>query len=89
MDLEEIRRYVLEGKYFFYTNALIEAKKDGVAPEDAVYVILNGDVIEKYPERARCLVFAMLPDNVPLHVVCDYSQGSVLLIVTVYIPDDR
>lgn len=73
----------------FSILALIEAKKDGVAPEDAVYVILNGDVIEKYPERARCLVFAMLPDDVPLHVVCDYSQGSVLLIVTVYIPDDR
>ena len=89
VDLAEIRRYVIEGRYFFYTHALIEAKKDGVTPEDAVYVILNGDVIEEYPERARCLVFSMLPDDTPLHVVCDYSQGNVLLIVTVYIPDDR
>lgn len=40
-------------------------------------------------ERERLLVFAMLPQDVPLHVVCDHSQADVLLIVTVYIPDDR
>jgi hypothetical protein len=64
-------------------------KKDGVAPEDAVYTILTGEVIEEYPERQRVLVFAMLPHKIPLHVVCDCSQSNVLLIVTVYVPDDR
>ena len=89
VDLDGIRRLVLEGRYFFYTHALTEAKKDGVAPEDAAYTILTGEVIEEYPDRQRVLVFAMLPDEMPLHVVCDYSQVNVLLIVTVYIPDDR
>jgi hypothetical protein len=89
VDLNDVRRLVLEGKYFFYTHALTEAKKDGIAPEDAVHAILTGKVIEEYPDRQRVLVFAMLPDKVPLHVVCDYSQANVLLIVTVYIPDDR
>ncbi len=89
MDLDEMRRLVLEGKYFFYTHALIKAKKDGVTPEDAVHAILTGEVIEEYPDRQRVLVFAMLPHETPLHVVCDYSQASVLLIITVYIPDDR
>jgi hypothetical protein len=89
VDLDKVRRLVLEGKYFFYTHALTEAKKDGIAPEDAVHAILTGEVIEEYPDRQRVLVFAVLPDNVPLHVVCDYSQTNVLLIVTVYIPDER
>jgi len=89
VNLDEIRRLVLDGKYFFYTHALTEAKKDGVTPEDAVYAILNGEVIEEYPDRQRVLVFAMLSHRIPLHVVCDYSQGNVLLVPTVYIPDDR
>jgi len=89
VDLDEIRRLVLEGKYFFYTHALTEAKKDGIVPEDAVHAILTGEAIEEYPDRQRVLVFAMLPDNVPLHVVYDYSQPNVILIVTIYIPDDK
>jgi hypothetical protein len=89
VDLDEIRRLVLDGKYFFYTHALTEAKKDGVTPEDAIYAILTGEVIEEYPDRQRILVFAMLPHKIPLHVTCDYSQGNVVLIPTVYIPDDR
>lgn len=84
-----MRKLVLEGKYFFYTHALTEAKKDGIEPEDVVYAILTGKVIEEYPDRQRVLVFAMLPHEMPLHVVCDYSQVKVLLVVTVYIPDDR
>jgi len=89
VDLNEVRRLVLEGKYFFYAHALTEAKKDGITPEDAVHAILTGEVIEEYSDCQRCLVFAVLPDEMPLHVVCDYSQAKVLLIVTVYIPDDR
>lgn len=89
VDLGGIRKLILEGKYFFYTHALTEAKKDGVTPEDAVHAILTGELIEEYFDRQRVLVFAMLPQKIPLHVVCDYSQVDVLLIVTVYIPDDR
>jgi hypothetical protein len=89
VDLDEMRRLVLEGKYFFYTHALTEAKKDGIVPEDAIRTVLIGEVIEEYPERERVLIFAMLPHRIPLHVLCDYSQVNVLLIVTMYIPDDR
>jgi len=89
VDLDAIRRLVLDGKYFFYTHALTEAKKDGIIPEDIIYAILNGEVIEEYPDRQRILILAMLPHRIPLHVVCDYSQVNVVLIPTVYIPDDR
>ena len=89
MNIDGFRRLVLDGKYFFYAHALTEAKKDGVTPEDVVHAILTGEVIEEYPDRQRVLVFATISQGMPLHVVCDYSQANVLLIVTVYIPDDR
>jgi len=89
MDLDKMRRLVREGRYFFYTHALTEAKKDGIAPEDVIHTILTGEVIEKYPERQRTLIFATLAHRIPLHVVCDYSQVNVLLIVTVYIPENK
>ena len=89
MDIETIRRLIREGHYFFYEHALTEAKKDGVTPEDAVYVVLNGEIVEEYPERKRLLVSGILPINIPLHVVCDYSNDDLILIPTVYIPSRR
>jgi YgiT-type zinc finger domain-containing protein len=47
---------VLENRYYFYAPALTEAKKDGITPEDAVFAILAGEVIEEYsrsPESSR------------------------------------
>ena len=89
MDIETIRRLVREGKYYFYVHALTEAKKEGVTPEDAVYIVLNGNIIERSPERKRTLVFGMMTSNIPLHVVCDYSNDDLILIPTVYIPSRR
>jgi len=89
LDIETIRRLVQEGKYYFYAHALTEAKKDGVTPEDAVHVILIGRIVEVYPERNRVLVSGMMTSNIPLHVVCDYSNDDLILIPTVYVPSRR
>jgi len=87
--IERIRALVRDGQYFFYAHALTEAKKDDVAPEDIVYVILTGEVIEEYPERQRLLIYGEMTNRLPLHVVCDTSAGDLVIIPTVYIPDDR
>ena len=88
-DIIHIRELVLEGRYYFYVRALTEAKRDGIAPEDIVFAILSGEVIKKYADLYRSLIYAMLPNKMPVHVVCDHSQRNMLLIVTAYIPDDR
>lgn len=88
MELEEIRKLVSKGKYAFYKHALTEADKDGVRPQDAVTVVLNGEVVEEYPDRHRCLIYGMMADNLPLHAVCDYGDDDFVWIVTVYIPQD-
>ena len=86
MDLEQIRQLVREGKYFYYTHALLEAKKDGVEPEDIVTVILTGEIIEEYPDRKRLLIYGRMANRLPLHVVCDHSTANLVIIPTVYVP---
>ena len=68
MKLDKMRRLILEGKYFFYTHALTEAKKDGIEPEDVVHVILTGEVIEEYPDRQRVLIFGSSAKVTPLRL---------------------
>jgi len=82
----QIKAYIESERYEFYRHALTEAKKDGVEPEDVVYVLLSGKVIEEYPERERLLIYGEMPNQLPLHVVCDLSDEEVMYIPTVYIP---
>jgi hypothetical protein len=89
MKLEQIQKLVKEGKYFYYSHALLEAKKDGVEPEDVITAVLNGKIIEEYPDRKRLLIFGQMTSGLPLHVVCDYSNSAVVIIPTVYIPNSR
>lgn len=89
MKIDRIRRLIEKESYYFYTHCIIKAKKDGVGPEDILYCLLTGKIIEKYPERKRVLIYGIMPNDIPLHVVCDLSQKEILAIVTCYIPDER
>lgn len=89
VPIERIRDFVENDRYEFYAHAITEAKKDGVEPEDVVYVILTGKIIEGYPDRKRMLIYGKMLNGLPLHVVCDYSDREVLYIPTVYIPSDE
>ncbi len=88
ITIDRIRNVIKNEKYEYYTHAITEAKKDGVEPEDIVYVLLTGKIIERYPERERVLVCGEMTSGLPLHVVCNYSDPEIIYIVTVYIPSD-
>lgn len=88
MDIETIRIRIQAKNYLIYDHAITEAFKDGLSVKDILYVLLNGEIIENYAERRRCLIYANLPDNMPVHVVVDYAQPEIE-IVTTYIPDNR
>jgi hypothetical protein len=87
--MERIRQLIEKEAYYFYTHCLIEAKKDDVGPEDILYCLLTGKIIERYPQRKRVLVYGTMPNEIPLHVVCDFSQRNLLAIVTAYIPTEE
>ena len=45
--------------------------------------------MERYPERERVLIYGMMLNGLPLHVVCNYSDREIMYIPTVYIPTDE
>ena len=89
ISIENIRDWVQSENFEFYSHAITEAKKDGVEPEDVVYVRLTGKIIERYSRRRRVLVYGTMLNGLPLHVVCDYSDKDMMYIPTVYIPSDE
>jgi hypothetical protein len=68
---------------------MIEAVKDGLSPRDIKNIILTGKIIESYPERERHLIYGVLPNDIPVHVVVDYSDNEQIVAVTAYIPDEK
>ena len=78
-SIENIRDFVRNEDYEFYSHAITEAKKDGVEPEDVVYVLLTGKIIERYPKRRRVLVYGTMLNGLPVHVVCDYSDKDITI----------
>ena len=89
MDIERIRAKIRSGQFTIYTHAMVEAMKDGLTGDDILHVALHGRIIEEYPERSRCLLYATVPGGMPVHIVVDYSWEEEYEITTTYIPDDR
>ena len=89
MDIEKIRARVREGNYRLTVHAVIRSKQRGIKTEDMESAILNGEVIEEYPNDKpfpSCLIYGNTPDYKPLHVVC--SLAPVSDIITFYFPDE-
>jgi hypothetical protein len=92
MSIEIIRRIVREKGYRLTAHASIEAMKDGISPADIRYTIFHGRIIEEYPEREysgieTCLIYAMLPTKISVHIVVDFVVEEAVVVVTVYVPD--
>lgn len=88
MNIATIRARIRAKQYLVYDHALIEGFKDGLSVTDMLYAALNGEIIEEYPQRKRCLIYATLPSGMPIHVLIDYRYHQ-LQIVTTYVPDKR
>jgi hypothetical protein len=69
-------------------HALREAHKEGLWGKDIIYAILNGEIVEHYPERKRVLIAGPIVElGIPVHVICDYADKDEIVAVTVYIPN--
>ena len=94
MDLfDKIKGQIEKGDYAVSDHAIIEARKDGIDPqtvEKLEKVVLNDKIIEEYPERQRVLMYGVIAeDDLPVHVVVDYSEVEEAVFVTSYVPDSR
>jgi hypothetical protein len=93
VDIEFIKEKFKKGEYAVSAHAIIEARKDGIEPDSVrklEWVAINGKIVEEYPDRERILLYATLEeDELPVHVVIDYSLKEEPVIVTGYVPDSR
>jgi len=93
VDIETIRERVRTGNYLAKSHAIQHALKEGFERKHMVEAILNGAIIEEYPDEQRVLICgrSTLLENVViyLHVVCEYADAVYVEFVTTYIPDEN
>lgn len=87
MDIEEIKRKVHGSQYVYSHHAEVERKIEGLTFEQVEKALLNGEILEHYPDTGRggsCLVLGFAGE-VPVHAVCGW-RGEKIALITVYIP---
>jgi Domain of unknown function (DUF4258) len=93
VDIEIIRKRVQAGNFLVKSHAVQHALKEGFERKHMVKAILNGQIIEEYPDNQRLLVCGQtsLMENlvIYLHVVCEYADSVFIEFVTAYVPDER
>ena len=77
-----------DGKIVWTEHLALRLRERGIKRVDVLTCILNGEIIEQYPDaypHPACLVLAMLKDNKPLHTVVGICEEKIF-IITVYYP---
>ena len=82
------------GKRVLYLPHALDAMNapvDLITVEEVRAVVLEGEIIENYPDDVRghsCLMLGRGVLGRPIHVVCSPKE-DYLAIITVYLPDER
>lgn len=87
MDIEDIKARVRNDQYVYTLHADIERKVDELTIAQIEEALLNGEILEQYPDTGRgesCLVVGFAGD-LPIHAVCGW-RGEKIALITVYIP---
>jgi hypothetical protein len=87
MKLDHIKQKVISGAYVYTYHAEIERKADDLAFYQIESSILNGEILEVYPDLGlgeSCLVLGF-SENIPIHTVLGW-RGEKIAIITVYVP---
>lgn len=88
MEITKLRQLVRQQKYEISLHAQKERYEENIGLEDIETVILNGEIIENYPEDPRgssCLILGYAGRK-PIHVVCAILPSGWGRIITVYLP---
>lgn len=93
VNIEQLRRQVSAGEYSLRPHTLQHAVKEGFKPSHILHAVLTGEVIERYPDRDRCLFYVDIVVEgitLPLHVVCEFTPDldDIVDIVTAYVPTE-
>ena len=89
--LIRIRRAVREERYRFTDHALDEADADNLTKDDALHILLTGDLDSTYTDDWRGIRYVVRGDvrAAEVEVVCRFRKdGTLLIIITVYVVDE-
>lgn len=87
MEAEEIQAKVRQNLYVYTSHGDLERQADGLTLTQVEEALLNGEILEQYPNTGRgesCLILGYAGE-IPIHIVCGW-RGEIVAIVTVYIP---
>ncbi len=90
--LIRIRQAVREERYRFTDHALDEADADNLTRDDALHVLLTGDLEATYSDDFRGKRYVIRGDvrAAEVEVACRFRKdGMLLIIITVYVVDDE
>jgi len=88
--IEDIKTLIRERKYIITLHARKRMDERGVSSADLITYIMNGDIIEKYPDSEPCpsaLIMGIVADCHG-HVVVALCKNHVR-IITVYWPGEE
>jgi len=74
LNMEIIRNAILQGKWFMSHHARVRAGQRRTSDVDVIVALLQGQIIEDYPEDSRghsCVVLGYTPDKRAIHFVED------------------
>ena len=89
MDIKWIKEQIEKGDYQLKLHAVERASIRGIDPLEVKEALLNGEIIEDYPQDKRghsCLVYGNTQGGRDIHVLCGAAY-DILWIITVYEPD--
>jgi len=83
--LDIIKRNIVTGAWYFTAHALKQCDKRGIDIEQLLFSLIQGEIIEDYPNDPRghsCLILSYI-DNEPVHTVCGLT-GEKTVFITAY-----
>ncbi len=89
LQLSEIQLCIKKHQIIWTNHVLIRLIQRNILQSDVEYAIMNGKIIEQYPDdypNSSCLILGFTTKEKILHVVCGINEGNVW-IITAYEPD--
>lgn len=91
MNIEDLRKLCSNGSVLWSVHAMERIQERGIFKPDIHQVIMNGTIIEDYPDSfpyPACLILGSNQNSQNIHVVCG-CNGTHIKIITAYYPDSE
>lgn len=90
MDLEIFKKLCAASKIRWTIHGMERLQERGISREDIINCIMNGEIIEEYPNdfpNPSALIFGYNIDGQIIHTVCG-TDNSFVYVITAYFPNE-